>query len=183
MLILIEHGYTAVDAGLALQAGALQATFYRQQAASDQLAATKAVKDAHKAARKAYSEFRQMAHIIFKAEAARTALSLKGRVPADRARFLHQARASYEAALTPEYAPILAQRGFPRPVIEAASALLDVLVAAEDAQTTAKAAAQQATAARKTAVAQLDAWFIPFRDIAKLALRDHSDWVALLKIR
>ncbi len=44
-------------------------------------------------------------------------------------------------------------------------------------------AALQATANRTAAARRLDDWFIQFRDIAKIALRDHPEWLPLLKIR
>jgi hypothetical protein len=134
-------------------------------------------------ARSDYGDFRKLARIVFKDNATRLALNLNGRVFADRVRFLHQARAGYEAALTPDYAPALAKRGCTRPNIEAGLALLDALVAAEDAQTAAKAAALDATARRTAAMQRLNAWFGEFHAIAKLALGDHSEWLPLLKLR
>ncbi len=149
----------------------------------DQLNATEAIQDANKEARSDYGDFRKLARIVFKDNATRLALNLNGRVFADRARFLHQARAGYEAALTPDYAPSLAKRGCARTDIEAGMALLDALVAAEDAQTAAKAAALDATARRTAAMQRLNAWFGEFHAIAKLALGDHIEWLPLLKLR
>lgn len=183
MLILSNHGYPNLDEGSNLQKAALHAYVRRQEAMGNRLGATIAANKANLAAREAYGDFRKMARIVFKDDATQLALKLDGRVPADRARFIRVARAGYEAALTDIYGPPLAQRGFPRPVIEAGLALLDALIAAEDAQTAARAAALQATANRTAAMRRLDDWFIQFRDIAKIALRDHPEWLPLLKIR
>jgi hypothetical protein len=183
MLILMQHGYPNLDEGIALQDAAFSAYVARQQALAEQLGATIGAGQANGAAREAYGDFRKMARIVFKDDATRLALNLNGRVSADRARFMRVARAGYDAALTDTYGPALAQRGFPRPVIEAGSALLDALTAAEEAQTAARAAALQATANRTAAMRCLDDWFIQFRDIAKIALRDHIEWLPLLKIR
>ena len=162
---------------------ALQAVVDRTEAIANQYRATRVVQDANRVARTAYGNFRMLAQIVLKTDADRTALSLNVRIPADRARFIRQARASFEAALTPDYAPALARRGYPESVIRDGLARLDALVAADAAQLAAKAAAQQATADRRAAMRRLDDWFIEFRDIAKIALRHRSDWVALLKIR
>ena len=183
MLILSEWGYPDLNEGLALQECAFMAYAARQSAIADQLNATEAIQDVNKAARSGYGDFRKLARIVFKDNATRLALNLNGRVFADRARFLHQARAGYEAALTPDYAPALAKRGCARPDIEAGLALLDALVAAEDAQTAAKAAALDATARRTAAMQRLNAWFGEFHAIAKLALGDHIEWQPLLKLR
>jgi hypothetical protein len=183
MLILSECGYPDLNEGMGLQEIAMTAYIARQEAAGQQIGATLGVRGANQAARSAYGDFRQMARIVFKDDATRLALNLNGRVFADRARFLHQARAGYEAALTPEYAPALAKRGYARPVIEAGLALLDTLVAAEDAQTAAKAAALDATARRTAAMQRLNAWYGEFHAIAKIALRDHREWLPLLKMR
>jgi hypothetical protein len=183
MLILSEYGYSDLNEGLTLQQDAFNAFSVRQGAIGYKIDATLAVQDANKAARSAYGDFRKLARIVFKDNATRLALNLNGRVFADRARFLHQARAGYEAALTPEYAPALAKRGYARPDIEAGLALLDALVVAEDAQTAAKAAALDATARRTAAMRNLNTWFGEFHAIAKLALSDHIEWQPLLKMR
>ena len=182
-LILAEYGYPDLTEGQDLQNAATGALAHRLMVMGHQMAATKQLNTANKAARTSYSDFRRMAQIVFKADAARTALGLSGRVPADRARFLRHARASFEAALTPDYAPALARRGVPEAVIRDGLARLDALVAADAAQLAAKAAAQQATADRQAAMRRLDAWFIEFRDTAKIALRDHMEWLPLLKLR
>ena len=180
---LIECGYPNLEEGIALEEAALATLAGRQSAIGAQTSATLHVQAADKAARTAYGDFRKMAHVAFKTDAARTALSLNGRVPADRARFIHHARTGFEAALTPDYAPALARRGFPAAILQAGLALLDALVAADEAQIAARAAAQQATAERRAAVRRLDDWFIEFRDTAKIALRHRPEWVGLLKIR
>jgi hypothetical protein len=182
-LALAECGYSDLADGLALQEVAQAALANRLAVMGLQAEATKQVRVVNKAARTGYGDFRKMAQVVFKTDAARTALGLGGRVPADRARFLRHARAGFEAALTPDYAPALARRGFPESVIREGLALLDALVAADEAQIAARAAAQQATADRQAAMRRLDDWFIEFRDTAKIALRHRSDWVALLKIR
>jgi len=183
MLILSKCGFPDLTEGMTLQQITLEAYTARQITIGDQIGATLAVQDVNKAARSGYGDFRKLARIVFKDNATRLALNLNGRVFADRARFLHQARAGYEAALTPDYAPALAKRGCARPDIEAGLALLDALVAAEDAQTAAKAAALDATARRTAAMQRLNAWFGEFHAIAKLALGDHIEWQPLLKLR
>ena len=183
MLILSKCGYADLNEGLALQRAAFQAYVARQDSMAQQIGGTLADRAANKAARSAYGDFRKMARIVFKDVATRTALNLNGRVFADRARFLRQSRAGYEAALTPDHAPALAKRGYPRPVIEAGIALLDALVVAEDAQTAAKATAIEATASRTTAMQRLNVWYGEFHAVAKIALRDHAEWLPLLKMR
>ncbi len=183
MRSLAECSYPHLEDGLALQQ-AVQATLSnRQGAVAEQIGATLSVRAADQSARTAYKDFRKMAQVAFKQDAARTALGLSGRVLTDRARFIRQARASFEAALTPDYAPALARRGCPESVIRDGLARLDALVAADAAQLAAKAAAQQATADRQAAMRCVDDWFIEFRDTAKIALRDHLEWLPLLKIR
>ncbi len=183
LLILANCGYSNLTEGFSLQTMAQSAIHNRLVASAAQLETTQNVQIAKKSARVAYSEFRTIAQIVFKTDAARTALGLRGRIPADRARFLRHARASFEAALTPDFAPALARRGVPEAVIRDGLARLDALAAADAAQLAAKAAAQQATADRQAAMRRLDDWFIEFRDIAKIALRDHIEWLPLLKIR
>ena len=183
VLILSKHGYADLNEGLALQRAAFLAYVARQDSMGQQIGGTLAARAANKAARSAYGDFRKMARIVFKDDATRTALNLNGRVFADRARFLRQSRAGYEAALTPDYAPALAKRGYSRPALEAGIALLDALVVAEDAQTAAKAAAIEATASRTTAMRHLNTWYSEFHAIAKIALRDHAEWLGLLKMR
>jgi hypothetical protein len=183
MLALSERGYPDLDEGFFIQEAAFQAYVARNMAMAAQSEATAAVIASKRAAREAYSDFRKIARVVFKDDITRTALGLTGRVPVDRARFIHLARAGFEAALTPDYAPTLARRGLSQPALEANLASLDALLAADEAQIAAKAAARQATANRTLAVARLDAWFGEFRGVAKVAFRHHPEWIGLLKIR
>ena len=183
MQCLSVHGYTNLDEGFSRQNEAMTAYTARHMAISDQSQATNAVIEAQRAAREAYSDFRKIGRVVFKADITRTALGMTGPVPSDRARFIHLARTGFEMALKPDYAPALARRGLTAAVFEANLALVAALVAADEAQVAAMAAARQATANRTAAMARLNAWFNEFRGIAKVAFRQHPEWIGALKIR
>jgi len=161
---------------LALQQAAQNAFTARQQAIAQRKQATAASEQAEANARQAYADFRQTARAIFKDDAARAALELSGTVPKDLQIFITTARTSYDAALaSPAYLAELTQYGYPKATVQSTLALLETLVAMDDAQESAKSAATRATALRDQALDTLDEWLSQFRGIAQVATRGRPD--------
>ena len=176
--LLSPRGYAAskLEEGFGKQRAAQSSITARQQAIGAQKDATAKLATADDRARKAYADFRETARSVFQDDATRAALGLNGKISPDTQKFITATRASYDAALAnASQLAGLAPYGYAQTAIEAARATLDALIAANNAQDSAIAAATRATQQRDAAVSALDAWLRQFRGIAKVALRARPD--------
>lgn len=176
--MLAEFGYDAdgLAAGRALQVTAHQAYIARQQALAARQSADAADLAAEADARRMFTDYRRVARTLFKTPAQRTALGLKGKLPYDQEQFLQLARTAYQSALgTPAYANVLARSGYPASKLQDALAALDAVVAANNAQITAQAAAFHATRARRTALGALNEWLAQLNAVLRVATRTRAD--------
>ena len=149
----------------------------RQEALAGRKEAATALRQADRAARSGFDDFRKIARAVFKDDpAARTSVGTDGRVPQDREKFLTQASAAYAAAFGHStYLTALARRGVTRAALEAEQGKLAALTAADAAHNTAQAAARRATSERNAAVRGLDNWWGEFRAVAQVALKERPD--------
>jgi hypothetical protein len=176
--LLSTKGYDAVKIaeGFSLLQAAYSAFIARQQALGAQKQATAKVREAEKAARLAYKDFRDTARSIFRDTSARTALGVNDAMPKEVETFMTIAGTSYAAALAdPQYLAELARYGFPQTAIESARTVLLALAAANDAQELAKATATNATRQRDAAISALEQWLLQFKGIARVATRSRPD--------
>ena len=76
----------------------------------------------------------------------------------------------------------LAKNGFNATELSNAIAAVDALSKQESAKAGAEGAAKGATGDRTTAFAALQAWVSKFRKLAKVALKNHPEHLAALKL-
>ena len=175
-----------MDEGLAAQQAAQVAFTARQTAMSVGDATSTALEAADATARQSYTDFRETGRTVADASdgaagkaAARIALGLNGKVPANRQTFLPLARTSYAAQQAP-YAASFATYGYSETALNALVVSLDALEQAIRARDAAEAAAKEATRQRDGAFTALKAWLTSFKRIARVALRQSPDLLAKL---
>ena len=173
--LLAEGGYTTAELqrGSDLQIAALKAYIVRQDADANQVAATKALNAAEKAARAAYTRLRGFARSAYlKDPVGRTALGLDGREPQDQQKFLTAGRALIEEGRKEPYASRLAVKGVTAAKLDDFEAKLNAFVAADQTQAAAIAAVPVATAARDAAARALFDWLAEYKQFARTQLKD-----------
>ena len=150
---------------------AQQAWDGRQDAMSAQEKQTGVVTKLADDARKAYSDFREVARTEFKDEASLTALSISEEVPGDLQTFLTHARSAYTAAKKPEYQGKLKEVGYGPAELKNEIDALDALQEAAGLQTRLIGDAQQATDDRNKAVKPLREYRTNLLKIARRVFR------------
>ena len=175
---LADRGIGAAELaeGLARQENAAVAFDRRQQAIGEAMTATAALALASDEFTAAYVEFRTIARLALKTPAARTALGLPGRLPQDTREWMAHAHAAYTAALEmPEYLDALQTVNYPAERLTALLARLDALYDVLSIATRAKSEALRATQERNRAIAEMQAWYLHFKTIARFATRGRPD--------
>ena len=96
---------------------------------------------------------------------------------------MQQARLLYTTALSDDGLQArLATRGITAPALQTAQDEIQALVALNQEQENLKGLAQQATRDRDAARKTVQAWLSEFRQVAKVALAAHPDWLERLGI-
>jgi hypothetical protein len=176
--LLADGGFTPdeLNNGLGLQRAAFEAFVARQEADGAQVAATRAFKEADKAARKTYTKLRGFARTaVMKDAAARAALGLSGREPTDLQNFLIAAEALVTQGAKPEFATLLAKKTVTAAKLEDLKTKLDALKAADQAQEAAKSAVPKATQARDDAAKVLFEWLSGYEAFVRMQFQDRPD--------
>jgi hypothetical protein len=154
----------------------------RQLALDEKSAASKAAKQADKAARDGYADFAKIAAKVFKDNpTAKAAVIVSSRQLTDQEKFLTNVEAAYNTVTARvTYQAALAKRGYTAEAIQAEQAKLAALTEASAAHEAAKQAATRATAERSAAMKALNTWWGEFNATAKVALKDRPDLLGLL---
>lgn len=159
--LLTAYGYDddARQADLAAAAAAEAAVMAQEKATGEAQRATVALQAAERTARAAFTEFgiicRQLA--LKDDEAALRTLGLQRATPRPRDAFLTTARTAYQnAASTPDILARLAAYGYDAAKLNELLAGLDAVVAAQQVREAAYGAQQQATAAQREALLDLE---------------------------
>ena len=172
--LLAVFGYDAarVAEGQALYDAAQAAQVAQKQEYGEQYAASQAFESAWNTARQAYMQLVKIARVAFSSDPnASTALGIAGRRKPTYPGWLEQVQQFYLAVLAnADFQTGLARFGVTLQKLQDGKALVDVVVAAKQAQGTETAEAQAATQTRDAALEALDAWMSDFIAIAKIAL-------------
>ena len=182
--ILEAHGYDAAEftTGNALAKTAADAFEGRAAGMGHQQLTGSALSAAIRTAREDYAAFRDIARAAFPADADRVALSLKGEVPDDTARFITTAATSYAAAGKDPFAAKLTKRGYPAARLTTLLRNLDDLTGTGGNQDAALGDAIEDTAQRDAAYAQLKAFMKELKGTARGALRGKAGLLAKLEL-
>lgn len=182
--ILEAHGYDDEEfaTGFLLTQTAADAFEGRASGMGHQKLTGATLAAAIKTARHDYAAFREIARAAFPAEADRIALTLKGDVPDDTARFITIAEASYAAAAKEHHSSKLSKRGYPNTRLATLSQNLDDLTATSGKQDTALGDAIDDTAARDAAYQSLKSFMKELKGTARGALRSKPGLLAKLEL-
>lgn len=154
----------------------------RQLAMDEKSAASKAAKQADKAARDGYADFAKIAAKVFKDNpTAKAAVVVSSRQLTDQEKFLTNVEAAYNAVTARvTYQAALSKRGYSADAIQAEQAKLRAVTTTSAAHEAAKQAATRATAERVAALKALNTWWGEFAATAQVALKDRPDLMKLL---
>ena len=150
----------------------------------DQKDSTARFLSAEKTARTAYQNLAQVARAAFARDKAKLAvLGLNAAMPKALPLFLTMATALFDnASHTAEIAEVLKSYGYSAEKLSKERGKIVELSAANQAQESAKGAAQQATFEQNRAMEALDYWMGGFVKVAKVALRDQPQLLEKLGI-
>ena len=185
-ILLGEYGYQTqkLSEGKVL-CEAADAAVKRQVANhGDQKDSTARVLSAEKTARTAYQNLAQVARAAFARDKAKLAvLGLDNPMPKSLPLFITMATALFDnASHTAEITDILASYGYTVEKLSKERGKIVELTAANQAQESAKGAAQQATYEQNKAMEAIDYWMSAFVKVAKVALREQPQLLEKLGI-
>jgi hypothetical protein len=170
------YGAARLTEGRTLQQTLQAAITHRQTMIGSQGTAGSGLSGAGEDARLAFKDYRETVQSIaaFTADD-RKALGASGEILKDRQKFITQARAAYDNARLPAYAPTLAEFGYPANALAAARATLDTYSKADTDQNAVGGDATKATADRNAAYEELKTYMKQLKGIANVALRQRPD--------
>ena len=184
--LLGEYGYQTVkiSEGKGLYEAAEAAVKKQVAAYGDQKDATARLSAAEKEAKKAYQNLAQVARAAFVRDKAKLAvLGLNSAMPSALPLFITMATALFDnASHTAEITDVLASYGYTVEKLSKERGKIVELTAANQAQESAKGAAQQATFEQNKAMEALDYWMGGFVKVAKVALREQPQLLEKLGI-
>ena len=184
--LLGEYGYQTVkiSEGKSLYEAAEAAVKKQVAAYGDQKDSTARLSAAEKEAKKAYQNLAQVARAAFVRDKAKLAvLGLNSAMPSTLPLFITMATALFDnASHTAEITDVLASYGYTVEKLSRERGKIVELTAANQAQESAKGAAQQATYEQNKAMEAIDYWISAFIKVAKVALRDQPQLLEKLGI-
>lgn len=183
---MLPYGYTVakLNAGKALHTVANDAVEQSASAGGNQLEASDAVQEAFAEARAAYQGLAKLARVVFaKQPGPLAALGLDVAMPRRMDQFTLAAGklfnyGDYSQAMK----DALAAKSYDSEEISAARGKLGALDAAREVQADLIGGAQQATAAQRVALKELHEWYMEFRKLARIALKDKPQFLKRLGI-
>jgi hypothetical protein len=170
------YGYSSerMNEGKRLYETALNLVNSQIAAAGSQYQSTAQLKTAEAAAQDAYQALAKVARAIYARDSARlSGLGLTGAMPRTTAGFIAAGYAIFDNAMkTPEIKSALNAYGYNDARLQSERAKIAAYDNANQAQESAKGAAQQATREQDAALAAMNDWLAQYIKIAKVALRD-----------
>jgi hypothetical protein len=183
---LMEYGYTSdrIQAGKVLYEIALTALQKQQAIYGEQISATAALNQDWDKAKASYMRLVKITRVAFKGDVGTaTRLGITGKRKDSLAGWLLQAQQFYTNALiSPDLLTTLAKYGVTSAKLEAAQAEMYAVEVANQRQEKEKGEAQDATQARKAAIASLNKWLSDFVAIARIALEERPQLLESLGI-
>ena len=183
---MLPYGYTVakLNAGKALYNTANDAVELSAVAAGNQLAATSAVKEAFAEARAAYQGLAKLARVVFAKQPGPLAtLGLDEAMPRRMDPFAVAAVKLFNYnGYSQAMKDALAAKSYDSEEISAGRGALAALDAAREVQADLIGTAQRCTADQSTALKELNAWYMEFRKLARIALKDKPQFLKRLGI-
>jgi hypothetical protein len=170
--------------GRALWTAAREAFSRREALYGEQQELTRQVNEAQRAARAEFKTLAQLARVVFRDQPGLLVqMGVRGGTPRALPDLLLAGGTLFANVTEPTIAAALAAHGYTAERIAAIQAAFQTLQQANEAQEAAKGDTQQATLELQAAMRALDDWLSRFRALARVALREHPQYLEKLGVR
>ena len=182
LLIPFGYGDAKLTEGKALYEKVIALNQKQAKEYGEKLAATKEKDTLHDTAHQQYMDAVDLARIVFRDNVkASLALGLNGRRKETLSGWVEQATQFYSNLLAdPDLISAISGFGYTQEKLQAELAQVQAVPAAMASQAKEDGESQAATKERDAAVDEMDQWMADFKVVARIALKDHDQWIEKL---